>query len=289
MSVASQQVGLRPSNAGAPTAAYLSPVTPSVQSSTPATATCRVCGASATGKFCSECGSSLGHSRCAACGVDLIEKARFCYRCGLPAGAAAPPSERATVAGVSLPWIVATVALLALVALVAGQRFGASRLDASAAFVGPAPPGPRVPDIGQLSPGERAVKLYDRLMTYNDAGKRDSVQFFAPMAIAAYQMLGDLDLDGHYDLGRIGEIAGDPKLAAAQADTILERNPKHLLGLILAAHTARRAGRADDERRYLQRLVAAEQSERAKKLVEYSAHERDIVTALDEARRTVRR
>jgi hypothetical protein len=185
--------------------------------------------------------------------------------------------------------------LLALIAMIAGQRFGANRVDASAGMAAAdVPPaavaqGIRAPDISQLSPAERAMRLYDRLMSLNEAGKRDSVQFFAPMAIRAYEMLGNLDLDGHYDLGRIGEISGDTGLAAAQADTILRANPKHLLGLILAAHAARLAGRSGDERRYDQRLVAADSTERPKQLAEYITHERDIISGLKDARRTIRR
>lgn len=274
---------------------YLSPMTSALPSSTAPQAVCPACGASASGKFCSECGGSLGHSRCAACDVELIDGARFCHRCGLPVGASAPGSDRGSSSAFSLPWIVAAIALLALIALVAGQRFGANRLDASAAASATDAPaealaqGARAPDISQLSPSQRAMKLYDRLVGYDEAGKRDSVRFFAPMAIAAYEMLGDLDLDGRYDLGRIGEISGDAKLAAAQADTILSRNRNHLLGLILAAHAARLEGRADDERRYYQRLVAAEPTERPKRVAEYITHDRDIISALDEARRTIRR
>jgi hypothetical protein len=193
---------------------------------------------------------------------------------------------------VSLPWIVAAIALLSLIALLAGQRFGANRADATAATADAAdvpPQGIRAPDISQLTPAERAIRLYDRLMTFYEAGKRDSVQFFAPMAIGAYEMLGALDLDGRYDLGRIGEISGDTKLATAEADTILRSNPRHLLGLILAAHAARLSGRVADERQFYQRLVAADPTERPKQLPEYITHERDIISALEDARRTIRR
>ena len=256
---------------------------------------CPACGAQASGRFCSECGGSLGDSHCSACNVELIDGARFCHRCGLPAGAAAPASERASGSAFSLPWIVAALALVTLIALVAGQRFGANRLDAStgaAAADLPAAPPPkstRAPDISQLSPAERAMRLYNRLMSLHESGKNDSVQFFAPMAIRAYEMLGALDLDGRYDLGRIGEVSGDAALAAAEADTILRADPKHLLGLVLAAHAARLAGRSDDERRYYQRLVAADPTERPKQLAEYITHERDIIGALEDARRTTRR
>lgn len=194
----------------------------------------------------------------------------------------------------SLPWVVAAIALLAFIALVAGQRFGSSPANAVTAggeTDAPVPslPAGRAPDISQMTPAERAVRLHDRVMTYYQAGQRDSALMFAPMAIAAYEMLGNLDADSRYDLGRIGEISGDARIAGAQADSILQRSPNHLLGLILAARAARLAGRADEERRFYQRLVAAEPSERRKKLDEYITHDNDIVVGLDDARRTVRR
>jgi hypothetical protein len=179
-----------------------------------------------------------------------------------------------------------------MISLVAGQRYAANRPQpqpSGDAIADQAPLGARAPDISALTPAQRAIRLYDRLMMYNEAGKTDSVKFFAPMAIAAYEMLGDLDLDGHYDVGRIGEISGDAGLAAAEADTILRKNPNHLLGLSLAAHAAQLQNRATDERKYFQRLVAAEPAERKKQIPEYITHERDIDVAIEEARRVVRR
>jgi len=191
----------------------------------------------------------------------------------------------------SLPWIVAAIALLAFIALIAGQRFGANRPEPAAADVSgqSAPTGMRAPDISRMSPAERAIGLHTRIMTLRQAGKQDSVMFFAPMAIAAFEMLGNLDDDSRYDLGMIGEASENAALAKAQADTILQRNPNHLLGLILAARAAKMANRAPEERQFYQRLVAAEPAERAKGLSEYLTHENDIVIALDEARRITRR
>jgi hypothetical protein len=191
----------------------------------------------------------------------------------------------------SLPWIVAAIALLAFIALVAGQRFGSNPAPAATQDDGGAPAMAqgRAPDISQMTPAERAVRLHDRVLTLRQAGKQDSVMMFAPMAIAAYEMLGNLDMDSRYDLGMIGEASENPALARAEADTILQQNPNHLLGLILAARAARMENRAADERKFYQRLVAAEPAERNKKLDEYITHENDITIAMDEARRAVRR
>ena len=120
-------------------------------------------------------------------------------------------------------------------------------------------------------------------MRYDEEGKRDSVQFFAPMALAVYQGIPTPTLDQRYDLGRIGEITGDYRLAKAQADTILAASPTHLLALALRARmsldAAERAG-------YERRLLAAAPAERAKALPEYEAHATELQKAIDDAGRT---
>src|SRR6266550_425621 len=153
---------------------------------------CSVCGTVGTGRFCANCGSTLERTTCAACNASLSPGARFCHRCG-KAIAAAPavvtppvmtglvPTPR-TLAS-SLPWAVAAIALLALLAMAAGKFFNASRgssLDApqnalpqaglddrgqagsdnSAAGTEEI----RGPDISSLSPQERADRLFNRVM-----------------------------------------------------------------------------------------------------------------------------
>jgi hypothetical protein len=255
-----------------------------------ATRKCPKCGAEGSGKFCSECGATLGHSICASCGSELIDGAKFCHRCGLPAGAAAPPSEQKPSSALSLPWIVAAIALLAFIALVAGQRFGANRPAAAPeGQVAAELPQQRAPDISNMTPAEQAIRLHDRIMQWKAAGKQDSVDLFAPMGMAAFERLGNLDDDSRYDLGMLGWASNDATVARAQADTILQKNPKHLLGLILAARAAKMENREADERRYDQRLLAAEPAERATGRDEYIIHEGDINLALEEARRITRR
>ncbi|MEO8577783.1 MAG: hypothetical protein ABI556_13825 [Gemmatimonadales bacterium] len=144
----------------------------------------------------------------------------------------------------------------------------------------------RGPDISQLSPQERADRLFNRVMLLASQGKPDSVLFFAPMAISAYQMLSPMNADQRYDLGRIAEVAGALPLARAQADTILVENPKHLLGLILASRIAALDKRAADQKAFDARLVSAYQAESARKLPEYDRHGDDIQNALTEARRS---
>lgn len=131
-----------------------------------------------------------------------------------------------------------------------------------------------------MSPSERADRLYDRVMRLHEEGKDDSVRFFSPMVLQAYQMLGPLDADQHYDLGRIAEVVGMSDLARAEADTILKSQPTHLLGLTLAARVAA----PDKARDFYKRLLAAEPAERKKALPEYDRHKDDIDAALATAR-----
>jgi len=149
--------------------------------------------------------------------------------------------------------------------------------------------GVRAPDISSLSPQERADRLFNRVMLLATQGKTDSVQFFAPMALTAYQMLSPLNADQRYDMGRIGEVAGALPLAKAQADSILRENPSHLLGLILEARLATLAGDTIGLRAYERRLIAAEKSETSKKLEEYLRHQDDISSALQQAKKSLAR
>jgi len=281
-------------------------------SAPPTAATCPVCSAAtAGGRFCASCGAPQDGALCPACRSRLTTGARFCHRCGTAVGAAPTGDARAAT---TVPWAVASIALLALIALVAGRSIGSRRAtadegaptaaaataggqpdagapdgDASGApaapFAGGAAAGMRAPDISSMSPAERADRLFDRVMRLHAEGKEDSVQTFAPMALASFGMIGSpLSLDQRYDLGRIGEVVGVPDVAKAQADTILAQDPTHLLGLALAARAATLARQPAAARDFYKRLLAAEPAERKKNLPEYERHRADIDAAVAEAK-----
>lgn len=249
------------------------------------TSSCPSCGAPASGKFCAECGAPLAGAVCAACRAPLTPGSKFCHRCGAPAGATS--AARPSGVNNAIPWAVAGIALLALIALLAGQRFGRQAGDDR-------PPGAQslgqgggtgiMTDISSLTPEQLSERLYDRVMSASERGRQDSVQFFLPMAVQSFQALDSLTLHQRYDLGRLGEVGGDARLAAAQADTILRRHPGHLLGLVLASRAATMQGNPQVARQYLDRLVQVEAAERRKQLSEYSLHQNDIETALAQAR-----
>jgi hypothetical protein len=142
---------------------------------------------------------------------------------------------------------------------------------------------------------ERAIRLFDRVMLLSEerardsldfaaAGREDTLQFFAQMAIQAHLILEPRDADVRYDLGRIAEVAGVPLLARAQADSILSDQPTHLLGLILAASAARRSGDYAAAADFERRLLRATPTEETRNLPEYSVHRNDINAAVEQAR-----
>jgi hypothetical protein len=187
---------------------------------------------------------------------------------------------RATGVSNAIPWTVAAIALVSLIAVLAGQRFGRSREPAAADAAVVSAGSARAPDISSMTPAERAERLYDRIMSAAERGLADSVQFFMPMALQTYESLEPLNTDQRYDLGRLAEVAGDAQLARAQADTILRAQPNHLLGLVLAARAARMRGDDAAATRYLATLRRVERAELAKQLPEYTMHQSDIDVAL---------
>ncbi|HYC51017.1 MAG TPA: hypothetical protein VEB19_07915 [Gemmatimonadaceae bacterium] len=206
-----------------------------------------------------------------------------------PTAGLAPSPVRSTDGfGNALPWAVAAIAILALIALAAGQRFARTTTQGMPAANAPGSrlgSPTRAPDISSMTPLERAERLYDRIMGAADRGRADSARFFLPMAVQSYEALGPLTVDQRYDLGRLGEVAGDATLAAAQSDTILQQQPQHLLGLVLRYRVARARGDAPAASRALDQLNRAAPAELRKQLPEYLVRQVDIDSALAAARR----
>lgn len=252
---------------------------------------------------------AAGAAFCAACGAPLSTGARFCHRCGTPAGQGAPlvgqPAAPGGVAAV-LPWGVAFVALLALVAMFAGRNFGAAKgssidgsanslatqaIDGPAAasaapFAGGAAAGGRAPDLSNMTPSEIASRLFNRVMELAEAGKVDSAVFIGErMALPAHEMLPEITIDERYHYGRLAEVVNNAGVARAQADTILQREPNHLLGLLLRVRAARMDKDPATERQYNARFLAALDKERNADREEYRVHKAEIDRAEAEARK----
>ncbi|MDQ3223716.1 MAG: zinc ribbon domain-containing protein [Gemmatimonadota bacterium] len=206
----------------------------------PSSRSCPACGADAAGKFCSACGASLGRGTCSHCQADLSSQARFCHRCGRPAGAiGGSRSDRKA-------WIIAGTLCVLLV--------GGIAYKISSAAPGPAAPdmanagsstglsGP-APDISAMTPRERFDRLFNRITQAAERGDSAEIERFTPMAIGAYQQLETRDVDARYHAAVLHMQVGNFAAALALADTILAKAPGHLFGYIIRGETA---GRTND-------------------------------------------
>jgi len=206
--------------------------------SLPESGLCRSCGAVSPGRFCSACGAARGAAACRQCGEPLSAGARFCPGCGT--GVAGPA---AGVRGDRTPWIVAGVALAALLAavLVMVSRAPASPLPPAVVAVsaGSASDAGGAPDISGMSPRERFDRLYNRVMRAAQAGDEATVERFTPMALMAYGQLDSLDADARYHAALLQVHSGDMAGPSALADTILAQQPGHLFGYIVRGTVAR--------------------------------------------------
>lgn len=272
-------------------------------SSTPEAATaapCPRCGATTNGRFCAECGTPITASRCRRCDTGLSAGASFCHRCGCPA---TKPGRVPLVSNTALPWTIAAIAALMLVAMLATNRF-AEKAPVSAAGAGAATDGRgpgsapaaggddargggRPPDLSSLSPRDAADRLFDRVMRLKEEGKLDSIRFFAPMALSATANVQPASADVRFHLGAIALATEDRNLAGlarAQADTILATRSTHLLGLILGVQAATLVGDARARTDFQRRFLAAQAQELALPLDEYQQHR----PVIDDALRTAR-
>lgn len=258
--------------------------------------TCPSCGAAASGRFCDQCGAGLDPGTCRQCGAALPRGARFCNQCGTPVTSGVEGAARSGVGspvgwGPLLPWIVAGVALLALLLFVVAQRGrGGGESEQAAAQGGTPPFAPAAeagqggagapgapgtgtpPDLSQMSPRQAADRLFNRVMTAVSQSDTPQVAQFLPMAIQAYGMAAPLDADGRYHLATLHLVAGNFPAARAQADSILASAPTHLFGLYTAAQAEEARGNREAAAQLYRRFLAAFDAEQGKPLPEYRDH-----------------
>lgn len=215
---------------------------------------------------------------CHACGAQLSSSARFCHKCGATVATVGATGWRA-----GLPWALAGAALGALVTVIAMRANTPARNDQAAAPFASSEGGVRPPDISQMSPEERANRLFNRVMMLAEAGKRDSVQFFMPMALASYSQLPALDADARYHIGLLQLAGGDGAAALAQADTIQRTASNHLFIYVLRAHAYQAQGNTAQEQRAYAEFLRHEQAELALKRPEYDDHRESLTNFHSEA------
>jgi hypothetical protein len=213
---------------------------------------------------------------CHACGSALAPTAKYCHKCGAQAGGTEAVGWRA-----GLPWATAGAALGALMTVLVLRVGGSGARDAGgigddASRISP-------PDISQLSPEERATRLYNRVMTLHAQGKVDSAEFFLPMALQAYGMLPALDVDARYHIGVLDLTAGNDAGGLAQADSIRRAVPTHLFAFMLRARAFELRRDGSGAGRAYRDFLKDEPAERARRRPEYVEHAANLDTFHDQA------
>lgn len=255
------------------------------------TNSCPSCAQPAEGRFCSHCGTALEGATCADCGNSLPSGARFCNQCGTPTRAAQPPAPAPAAARArpKLPWVVAGVAVVALVAVAVAPRLRDEPSAAAPSAEGGAAGGamPSGAELAAMDPREAADRLFNRVMTAVSAGDSAQAQMFLPMALMAYDRVPELDLDGRYHVAVLHLANGDPGAARAEADRILAVEPDHLFGLYTAAEAERARGNETGARELFQRFLQSYDAQVGRDLTEYRDHARALPLHRDDARRFV--
>lgn len=238
--------------------------------------TCPSCEAPASGRFCPQCGVALD-AQCRECQNPLPAGARFCNQCGVAVGAQAAPARAKPPV---LAYAIATVAVATVAAVTILPRLAGDDVDQAAAMAqlqqpsGPAANG-TPPDISNMTPRERADRLFNRVMQGLSSGDTTEMRF-VPMAIQAYGMVPERDADLHYHLGELYRLKGDAAAARAQADTILAADPQHLFGLYGAARAEELRGDAAGAKGMFQRFLDAYAAQVARNLPEYQEHSQGL-------------
>lgn len=212
--------------------------------------------------------------KCPSCGASAPAGSRFCPVCGKSMDG----STRAS----PLPWMVAGAMLATLAAVLLVRQTASSRSSPAAVPAASAP----ASDISQMSPRERADRLFNRVMSASERGDTGEIRFFAPMAVQAYDMIGALDADARYHVGMIQLALGATREAAAQADSLAAAHPGHLLASLLRAEVAERTGDAPARSRAWRDLLRNYEKEMATGRAEYDDHRTALEAAREEARKS---
>ena len=243
---------------------------------------CPTCGAEASGNFCASCGATVTAMRCPGCEAEAPAGARFCPVCGRTLGAG-------RLRRPALAWVIAGGTVMALAAVLLARstspRSGASTPGALlGADGGGGAVAPATTDISNMTPRERADRLFNRVMAAGERGDTAQIRFFAPMAVQAYGLLDGLDADARYHVGMIQLIQGNLAEARAQADTILLAAPNHLLALLIRAEVGRAINDRAARERAWRDLLRHFDREMASGRSEYADHRTALEAARDEAR-----
>jgi hypothetical protein len=148
----------------------------------------------------------------------------------------------------------------------------------------PAPgPAPNI-DLSTMTPREAADRLFNRVMNAMGQGNQEEVDMFLPMAIDAYNLVPNLDADGHFHLSLLQQGGGDYRGGLRTAERVLETQPDHLLALYAAGEAARELGETARARDHFGRVLEVFETESTRDLPEYREHAGLLPTIRETAR-----
>ena len=206
---------------------------------------------------------------CPSCHAALTPGAKYCHRCGRAVGAA---SDRGI-------WITAWSVVFVFIGFIAWwvNSRSAAPTGPDMANAGNAAPGEArgqgaPPDISQMTPRERFLRLHDRVMNAQEKGDSATAQRFAPMAISAYGMLDSVDVDARYHAGALYILTRAYPQALALADTIEAGAKKNLMADLLRIEVAQARKDTVAESRARKQFLANFDDQVALKRPEYEEH-----------------
>jgi hypothetical protein len=144
---------------------------------------------------------------------------------------------------------------------------------------------PAAIDLDTIPPAQAAYQLFARVMASVSEGDSIEARRFAPIAIQAYGLLGDLDLDGHYHVALMHLVNNDAAGARRTAALMLEQVPTHLFGLYTAAQSEQAMGNHNAARELYRQFLANYEAEIAEDRFEYTEHERVLPAMREDAER----
>jgi len=99
------------------------------------------------------------------------------------------------------------------------------------------------PDISGLSPREQFDTLYNVVMRASENGDTARAARFMPMALMAYQGLGEVDADARYHAAVLHlHVQGDARSALLLADSIQAGAPRHLFAFMIRGSAGQLSG-----------------------------------------------
>ena len=281
--------------------------------------TCPRCDAEVEGKFCGMCGAPLVKRACPSCSASVPPGHRFCAECGAEQAGASAASPAAVVEASGTPspapppepdrpdrrgWWIAAAAVVGGALFLAvpyvwsdwADQGNAERIPMGAPMGQQQAPGQPAPgqqpppgmtsdlDLSTMTPREAADRLFNRVMVALGEGDQQEIEMFLPMAIDAYELVPDLDADGHFHLSLLQHAAGEYQAALNTAERVLASDPDHLLALHAAGEAAREMGDQDRAREHFQHALDVFDDEVERDLPEYREHESLLAIIQETAR-----